>query len=286
LLSVTQINGSSDASIEKHDYLPPLSNFNDSGFSMIYPYRWVFSKHGITKISGTLKIAPDVIENIEDPAKVTIYKRNKETEGIFEKLNTKLNSETGQITADFSDLGEFVICSNVLAKPDLASPADKSSDLKPNVLLEWKKLPGASIYNVEVAKNPQFPVDDLKEFYTSENFYSADLEVTNAKYYWRVRGFNDKDTSDWSETFSFTVYSNSVSDGKVQKEFSFYPNPVSEKIFMENKELNESVFVIYNIQGTIILKGIVRNNEIDVFHLLAGIYFARVGNIFFLFNKY
>jgi hypothetical protein len=286
LLSVTSISGSSDASIEKHEYLPTESNFNDSGFSMIYPYRWVLNKHGITKLSGTLKIAQDAIENIEDPAKVTIYKRNKETEGIFEKLNTNFNPETGQITADFSDLGEFVICSNVLSKPELVSPTDQSSDLKPNVLFEWEKLPGASVYNIQMAKNPLFTGNDLKDFITSENFYIAELDETNEKYYWRVSGFNDKDTSDWSEVFSFTVYSNSVNDGKGQKEFSFYPNPVSDKIFLDNKELDESVFVLYNVQGTIILKGIVRNNEIDVSHLLAGIYYASVGNIVFLFNKF
>ncbi|MGA2297445.1 MAG: aryl-sulfate sulfotransferase [FCB group bacterium] len=108
-ITVSSLTGSGLTSIEKHNYPPPTGEYQDSNFSFIYPYRWVFSQNGISNITGTIKFKLNTIQNLNSPERAAIYKRDKETVGIFKELSTSYDSTTGEITANFTGFGEFTI---------------------------------------------------------------------------------------------------------------------------------------------------------------------------------
>ncbi|MHA7055814.1 T9SS type A sorting domain-containing protein [Aquimarina sp. M1] len=57
-----------------------------------------------------------------------------------------------------------------------------------------------------------------------------------------------------------------------ENNFSFYPNPVSEKIFLKNVSPNVT-FNLYNLQGKLLASDM--NKEIDVRHLNTGMYILK-----------
>ncbi|MGA2298914.1 MAG: aryl-sulfate sulfotransferase [FCB group bacterium] len=112
-ITVASVTGSGLTAIEKHNYAPPTGNYDGTDFSTILPYRWVFSQRGISIISGTFKINANTILNLGNPEKVIIYKRDKETIGIFRELNTSYDSVTKEISANFTGFGEFALATKV-----------------------------------------------------------------------------------------------------------------------------------------------------------------------------
>lgn len=69
----------------------------------------------------------------------------------------------------------------------------------------------------------------------------------NTTYSWRVRAFNAVDSTEWSKTRTFTTltYSNSVE--QLDASILVYPNPASNKLFIDNS--NASTIVISDMQG-------------------------------------
>jgi hypothetical protein len=113
-ISVSSISGSGLSSIEKHNYAPPRGNYQDSNFTLIYPFRWVFCRNGISDIGGIIKIKASTLAQLGDPYLVAIYKRDKETIGTFKELKTVYDSTSGDISANFTGFGEFTIGSKVI----------------------------------------------------------------------------------------------------------------------------------------------------------------------------
>jgi hypothetical protein len=198
-ISVSSLTGSGLTSIEKHNYAPPDANYSDSAFSTILPYRWVFSQKGIDNINGTFIIKSNTVVNLEDPTKVTIFKRSKEAaySEVFQKLVTNYDTTSGEIKADFTGFGEFVIASYKLGVPLLEFPANNAKQVELNGLLKWNKLQGASKYQIRLSTSPDFNLP-LIDFQTDSLQYSHKNLNSNSNYYWQVRGISSKDTSKWS----------------------------------------------------------------------------------------
>ena len=108
-ISVDSLFGSGLTTIEKHNYAPPSGDYNDTNFYYIFPFRWVFSQYGISSISGTIKLKTNTLKHLVNPGQCVLYKRDKETVGTFQKLKTVYDSANGEITANFSDFGEFAL---------------------------------------------------------------------------------------------------------------------------------------------------------------------------------
>ncbi|WP_299894633.1 T9SS type A sorting domain-containing protein [uncultured Aquimarina sp.] len=60
-----------------------------------------------------------------------------------------------------------------------------------------------------------------------------------------------------------------------RNDFSFYPNPVSERIFLQNIRSNVDV-EIYNLQGKLVISE--QKDQIDVSHLKTGVYFLKTSD--------
>ena len=208
-ISVEDIEGSGRLSIEKHDYAPPRYDFIEESYSEIFPYRWVCRKDSIDRFEGKLKIILDDLEEIDDPQKVTIYNRKFETKGQFYELPTYFDNDDNIIYAEFTELGEFIICSNILDEPDLIFPEYFSAGiLTDSCQFKWTKVKGALNYKIQLSET-----DDFSEI-VSDNVVNDTIVTINElemskHYYWRVFAFNRKDSSQWSESFElFTKLSN------------------------------------------------------------------------------
>ena len=206
-INVSNLTGSGSTSIEKHYYEPPIANYLDSNYSRIYPYRWVFSKTGISQLAGTLKIKLDSLPEIQRPDKVSIYFRFKEASGTFAELPTTYNQSSNELIAPFTTLGEFVIGSNKLDVPILNSPRNNDSLLSITNTFVWSKIKGATKYHLQVSSTPNFSHFDIDDPALRSNELTYNNLHYNTKYYWRVRALNSKDTTNWSSVFSFSTES-------------------------------------------------------------------------------
>jgi len=91
--------------------------------------------------------------------------------------------------------------------PALTSPADTAVDQMPNVFLDWAPVSGGfglqydiQIDNNNVFSNPVILTTSLTAINASELKFGE-------KYYWRVRAYDNTDTSSWSVIRSFRVIS-------------------------------------------------------------------------------
>lgn len=265
VIDIGSMNGTSDASVEKHNYKPADAFYKDTNFADVFPYRWVFSHYGLTGIKGVLKIKASTIANLVSPAKAAIYKRNSENNGTFEPLPTVYNAASGYITAEFNELGEFVLCSNILSVPNLAYPADKAESANISTDYIWSPVQGAAKYQIQLARAQDFTGTLINRTIDKVYYWSYDSLLYNTTYYWKVRALNPKDTSNWSNVRSFSTiqvpqvklsyplnnYNNySVKDtlgwakvpGTVLYRLQVSPNEAFDTYILDSAKLNKSNF--------------------------------------------
>lgn len=61
-----------------------------------------------------------------------------------------------------------------------------------------------------------------------------------------------------------------------QNLFTIYPNPVKEVLHIQGKSLDNSTYEIYHITGSLVLKGLLNNKQINVSSLNKGIYVISI----------
>lgn len=197
-LSVSSISSSTTAYIQKHNYAPHTSTFSDSSFSSILPLRWVLStEKSSANISGTIKIKVSELNTNLNPSKLAIYKRSKEAEGNFDVLQTTYNTITNELTAPFSGWGEFVVVSAILEAPELSTPINNAY-LSDDGKLTWQNVSGASYYRVQLSKSQNFSNNVISQTISDGSSYNFSNLSFNSVYYWRVKAYNDLDSSAWS----------------------------------------------------------------------------------------
>lgn len=97
---------------------------------------------------------------------------------------------------------------NRVYAPTLIEPADGDDNQMPNVTLDWAAVAGTGgivEYELQLDINPDFT--DPVIFGWSE-FSGKKMEdlLFATQYYWRVRAKDGNDISDWSDTFTFTIF--------------------------------------------------------------------------------
>jgi len=206
-IDIDNLVGQGNLTVEKHNYAPPSSrmSFLDSGFSSVFPYRWVVNNNGIGSITGEFRIKVGELSGLTEPSKASIYKRSRETVGDFAELNTGYNSLTGELTAEFSDFGEFIICSKKLGIVELLNPGNNETAKGLKGLLKWQKIIGATQYRIQLSNEDKFTNPILNVVVGNVDEIEYSVEGNDAVYFWRVQGMNNKDTSVWSNIYSFST---------------------------------------------------------------------------------
>lgn len=124
--------------------------------------------------------------------------------------------------------------------PLLNAPEDEEA-VNASTTIDWKAVGEADQYHYQVDKANTFDSQDLLEGYENYIDYShwnADTEhdlsglEDNETYFWRVQSITGSDTSDWSETWSFTVdFSVGLNDktpSQYVNSMRVFPNPTNE----------------------------------------------------------
>ncbi len=105
------------------------------------------------------------------------------------------------IQSEWSLTGSFMMAQ--LPTPTLISPPDDTNHELQDVVLDWDPVPGASSYDLQVARNTDFTtlVVDKQKLLSSR--FSPNATIGNGQYFWRVaaRDMNDN-LMPWSPTRS------------------------------------------------------------------------------------
>ncbi len=108
-------------------------------------------------------------------------------------------------TSDFSEPWVF----KVLGPARLSSPKNNATNITP-ISLDWNSISGTSGYlvhldTIETFSNPiVYSSDSIDNSFF--HYIASDTRIKyNQKYFWRVKVFHSKDTTEWSAVWSFTT---------------------------------------------------------------------------------
>jgi hypothetical protein len=156
-----------------------------------------------------------------------------------------------QDTSQWSDARSFETINSV----GLVSPANGSyvDDLFPTV--SWQAVTGTEGFEILYDVSDAF--DDPEIVYEEGNSYSHKIITIlslNQTYYWKVRAYNDGDTTQWSPTWNFTVGVQNVNNFLADNSISIYPNPAKESLTLKLNADNLSTIEvsISNLLGQLV----------------------------------
>lgn len=188
-----------------------------------------------------------------------------------------------QDTSGWSNVWSFETMNSVT----LTSPANGSfvNDYFP--LLQWSPVTGVSGFQLMYDKDQNF-TDPIVEMIDGDKskfkvIFSMEMDET---YFWKMRAYEDGDTTDWSSVWSFTIGEGpqGINDLFSERTVSVYPNPaVSDMTIEVNSVKHTAVEVsLLNLLGQSVVtqkfelvQGI-NKNQINVKDLEAGLYIIRL----------
>lgn len=118
----------------------------------------------------------------------------------------KVRVATVNDTSAWSDTWKFKVL-----RPRLSSPRNNRTNVTVDFnSLDWNSIQGTDGYIVEIDSFSDFRAalvlsNTVKNSFFHYIYNSADLITFKTKYYWRVKLFHAKDTSEWSDVWNFTT---------------------------------------------------------------------------------
>lgn len=97
-----------------------------------------------------------------------------------------------------------------------------------NVVLEWKSVPGATYYLVDIDYTSIYGSAQAQEIVVNTNSLTLTNLLNNKKYYWRVRPFNEYVTCAAPRTGIFTTATSSAENIEGLTAMQVSPNPTQE----------------------------------------------------------
>ncbi|MBN2173455.1 MAG: T9SS type A sorting domain-containing protein [Bacteroidales bacterium] len=183
-------------------------------------------------------------------------------------------------TTDWSNTWSFQTINTVY----LSSPGNGDTIDDPLPKLMYNALTGISGYEVQYNETNDFSNVEIYE--SDKDFYRVQFQLEAGQtYYWRVRAFEDGDTTNWSDVWHFTLFSQGVDDLVLSEDnISIYPNPVKDELTIEVNvfEPRNVEICILNLLGEEIYKvekpfNQGKNSElIDLRETNGGLYFVRL----------
>lgn len=140
-------------------------------------------------------------------------------------------------------------------KVTLLYPANNATNVELQPILNWTTMTGIVTFQVELASNANFikskiyNVDD-----GGANEFEVPIHVLDSAsvYYWRVRAISSRDTSNFSDVFSFRCVALGMNDAtQLSNGIFVYPSPASSKIsiMIKNTYIGKGTIEIYDLLG-------------------------------------
>ncbi len=184
-------------------------------------------------------------------------------------------------TSAWSEAWSFETMNHV----DLVSPEDGGyvDDLFPT--MTWEEVTGVSGFELKYDSDENFsdPIVEMVEGdkHSHKVLYAMEMDET---YYWQIRAYENGDTTEWSEVWSFIVGVDGINDILSESNVSIYPNPASSDLFVKiNSGNNEEVTVsVLSLLGQVILSEELNlgsgsnSKQIDLEGIENGLYIVRL----------
>jgi len=125
-------------------------------------------------------------------------------------LYWRIQAKSGAKQSEWSKVFCFkILPDEPLSKALLISPENNIKNFPTSGYFNWFKVNEASSYKVEVALDSSFTqikerVDNIKNTVIMFTDY-----LSSTEYFWRVKAFSSKDSSDWSDVWNFMTAENS-----------------------------------------------------------------------------
>jgi hypothetical protein len=141
---------------------------------------------------------------------------------------------------------------NVL--PILTLPSNSATDISTNPIFDWSNATGSISYRIEVAETHDFANKVIETFLTSSDYNSTTTLSNETLYYWRVKSYIQTDSSDWSETFSFTTEPVAGIQDATKQNMTLKPNPsgFQTELIMNFKILDDISIELYDNTGKLL----------------------------------
>lgn len=170
--------------------------------------------------------------------------------------------------------------------PYLAYPGNEASGVPIDVKLDWLLVANASNYQLEIDTDPNFgssamitqTISATSEVSTAEDTeYLVEGLTAGETYHWRVRAVAGGSNTQYSDVWSFTVTDNGVGISESNKnEISVYPNPVSNRLFLQGEITAGTQVWVTSITGQRVVNLTMseeNTTSINVSDLKSGVYF-------------
>lgn len=191
----------------------------------------------------------------------------------FWRVNTR---HAGGIS-DWSEVFKFTTINSVT----LNAPANNATGVSRMPLYEWKDIKGTEKYLLQISKSNSFA--DVSEFIVPKNFYQSVTQLNVGEtYFWRVRGIQGLDSTNWSNAWTFTVTTESGIADQPSQAFSIHPNPGNGQITLQLADnVNVSGIEVYTLVGkkvfeTPLMMEAGRPAKLDLSEIGKGIFLVRV----------
>jgi hypothetical protein len=178
---------------------------------------------------------------------------------------------------------------NTINKVFLNSPSNNSTNFELMGFLQWNKIGGVLTYSLELASNSAmtgaFTYSIIATTTSGLEQFKIPLHVLDSAnvYYWRVRAFSSRDTTDWSDTWNFRSVALGVEQPVFRNGLRIYPSPALEMINIQMKSgMNgRAVVSLYDLLGKLriqrevqMVNGIIKDFQLGI--QPNGIYMVKV----------
>lgn len=151
-----------------------------------------------------------------------------------------------------SEIRDFTTVGNVT----LTSPSNNSTNVELQPTLTWQTLTGLVSFQLDIARNSDFTNAFSYNINSGgENTFKVPIHVLDSAnvYYWRVRALSSRDTSEFSDTWSFRCVALGMEDATPLKYgVKIYPSPAANRvnISVKNTFNGNAQVEVYDLLGS------------------------------------
>ena len=250
--------------ITRYPYGPTKPEFINNIIS-VSPVSIVYSGFAINQQTAEFHIDLEQYPEIKDPANTIIHYREFLGQGLFVPRSTTYNSSENELVASVTGFGEIVFGVPVEGvennTPILYQPLDEQKFvLQDSLTVKWTGKGMYNSFNVQISTDNTFATV-IHESNTSLSDVSIGGLTNNTQYYWRVNSVLESQTSEWSETWSFSVtdaFINSVvpSGGETwaldNSEVIRWETNILENVIIDLLQDENSVLAIDTVKGSLL----------------------------------
>ncbi|MEZ4721478.1 MAG: M43 family zinc metalloprotease [Flavobacteriales bacterium] len=249
-----------------------------------WDYLWVAGSSNLASTSGY--VTSPFVPGESEWKSQSISTSNQETlrEGALFKFEFNGNGGNNLYIDDFKISGTY--SGDLL----LRAPFNGKKGMAAQVLIDWKSVGYVESYEYQIDKSVNFDSQDMitgTTTYISQNPHDVDTEFLtdslefSTTYYWRVRYVQSGNTSDWSETWNFTISETGVgieeSAQVIKNEIRMFPNPATDMVTITSTNRISEV-TIYDFTGRLMTQQRPTNSSLALStqDLASGVYIVSV----------